>query len=119
MKRIILISTIALLFIFPLTVRAVNTSPNSGSLTPGATINISLTASPSGTSSAMQLRLSTTNLTILNYTAPTTNWAPALTGPGCGASFDSDSVCVDLAKTSGNISAGESLGTIQVQVANS
>jgi LPXTG-motif cell wall-anchored protein len=99
-------------------VNAVSVTPSSGSLTAGATETLELIAAPTESNqNAVVLRLSVTGMSITGYTDPS-GFLGVIGECSGGTKFTSTQICASLAKTS-SITAGESLGTITVQVGNS
>lgn len=96
---------------------AVTLNPSSGTYAPGAIVNFSLVASPPAQSGITTVTIGLTassNMEILAYTPPSSGWL--LTLPDCtgGVYFTSTQICATLGKTTA-ITAGESLGTVQVR----
>lgn len=92
---------------------AVNASPSSGTYAPGASFNIDLVASPQAGELVVTVRLLVTNMTITNYTPPSSGWDSITADCGGGTYFTSSTVCVTLGRTT-DIPSGASLGTITV-----
>lgn len=116
MKKYIAIASFLLLPVFTAEAHAVTISPDSLNSAVGTIAEFQLFAAPPANSNAMQLRLSVIGGEIVNYTPPAS--ATILTLPTCGNSlnFTPDSVCVDLAVMSTNLTAGDSLGTVSIRV---
>ncbi len=113
------IIAIALIFVNISHVNAFTANPNSGTFAPGASINMVLPATPQSGENALEINVQVTNMTITNYTPPASSgsvtWVP-IADPTCPTFpnfFNATQICYSLAKVSGgNITAGESLGTI-------
>jgi len=103
--------------LIPLKILAVSSTPSSGGFTPSSTITINLTANPQGSEDSVSLRIQASGMTINSYTPPSGGaWLSIPTCSG-GVYFNSGEICVDLAKSSA-ITAGESLGTLNVTFGN-
>lgn len=115
-----ILAYIALMTLHTSALFAATVSPSSGSYNYGSQITLTLAASNvlSG-QTAINLDLSFTNATVVSYTAPSGgSWSTALAGtPQCNgtALYSSTKVCAALAKTSGTIVSGESLGTVTIK----
>lgn len=101
-------------------ISAATVSPSSGSYAYGTQVTLTIAASSvvSG-QTAVNLDLTFTNATVLSYTAPVGGtWSTFLAGtPQCNgvAFYSSSKVCVALAKNTGTIVAGESLGSVTIR----
>lgn len=109
---------LALPFALTQSVKAVSASPASGTVARNTSFTVNLTATPPAGATGVQVRLTITGATVTGYTRPTTNWI-GLPTCGNGQDYDATHICVDLAKTSGNITSGESLGTITLLAGSS
>lgn len=109
-----------LLLLFPLAkVKAVTLNPASGTYAPGTQIAITVTASPGANDvNAVALRFTLTNATVVSF-APVTggSWVGATQDCAGPAYYTSTTVCASLAK-SVDIVAGETLGTLVIQLSN-
>jgi hypothetical protein len=93
-------------------IQAYNVSPGSGNLTTGTHTFTITAAPPDANQTGVNVHILSSNMTITGYTAPAGgNWI----GPaGCAAgntTYDANTLCFGFAKSSGTITAGESLGT--------
>lgn len=121
MRRLLfLLLTISMFFVSGFSpVKAFTANPSSGTFAPGASINMNLPAVPQTGENALEINIQVTNMTITNYTPPASSgsvtWVP-IADPTCPTFpnfFNATQICYSLAKVSGgNITAGESLGTI-------
>lgn len=107
-------------FVFPFVkVHAVTMNPASGSYIPGAQITINVIAAPTGAgSNAVAIRLTLSNATVVSFTPVSGgSWVGATQDCAGPAYYTSTTVCASLAK-SVDIVAGEALGTLVIQLAN-
>lgn len=116
-KRIFLLtfSFVCLISLFFVTnVQAINLTPTTGNCVAGNTININITAAPVSTADGVQIALSLSGPgQIQFYTGPiSSSWDPEVPTCSGGTTFTANSVCADLAKNTGTVTNGESLGTI-------
>ncbi len=122
MKTLNFVLALSVLLVFPFaftqSARAVSASPASGTVARNNSFTVNLTATPPAGSNAVQLRLTIVGATITGYSRPATNWI-GISICGNGQDYDATHICVDLAKTSGNITSGESLGTITLLAGSS
>lgn len=120
LNKLSILLVVSLLAIVPVfKIHAVTMNPASGSYSPGAQLTITVTASPTGAgSNAVAIRLTLTNATVVSFTPVTGgSWVGATQDCAGPAYYTSTTVCASLAK-SVDIVAGETLGTLVIQFAN-
>lgn len=95
---------------------AIDLDPTSGSCVSGQALNIAIVANPSGASDTVQLGLNISGPgQVQFYLEPSDpSWDPAV--PQCSNNETSavTEVCADLEKNTGNVTAGESLGSVSI-----
>lgn len=109
-----------ILALFPLTkINAVTLNPAIGTYAPGSQVVILVTASPGANdANAVALRFTLSNATVVSFTPITGgSWVGATQDCAGPAYFTSTTVCASLAK-SVDIVAGETLGTLVIQLSN-
>lgn len=107
----IIMATLALL---SLQVSAVTLTPSSQFVSESEQVSINITASPSEAASAVELRISVSNGTLLSYDPPAGRLSIGVCDIDNTQSFTSTTVCVDI--TSGTFTNGDDLGTMIIQV---
>lgn len=100
-------------------IKAVSLNPASGTYAPGSQVTLTVTAAPTGpNSNAVAIRLALTNATVVSFTPVTGGSWVGQTQDCAGPSYyTTNTVCASLAKSI-PIVAGETLGTLIIQLAN-